>query len=379
MDNFVHGQGKADKLALSNTSLVRPGLLLYRITGEEAYLKKCEAMYDFIRKNNIFDASTGQVNEGVKWIIGKPDSGTVEKSGNVYNSGNFLEAANLLNRVTGDESYYRDAELAIHYVMKKPILGDGGRYQTQWAYRFLKGLSEFATDHRLWPQYRSWMMQNAEAAWNNRDEHNLTWNDWRKPTDDPKINALETSSAVAIWQLLPPLDRPELAGDFEIHRSDGNLAMSVVSRKAGVPLLLQWPADASFAVWTLKPTSGGLFQIQNVKSDLVASVDAASFQPGAKVVQQQPQAALAGDDQWWVVENADGSYSFYNHGSNQALTAAGPSEPGAHLTQSYADDGPSPAVHARRQALGRSAGSQSEVIFPSRKRQRRIERTVVRR
>ncbi len=338
MDNFVHGEGKADKLALSNTSLVRPGLLLYRVTGDPAYLKKCQGMYAWIR-NNVFDPKTGQVNEGVKWFIGKPESGWLEKSNNVYNSGTFVEAANGLHRATGDEAYANDAVLAIQHVVKNPVIADGGRYQTQWQYRFLKGLNEFATDHGLWSTYRTWMVQNAEAAWGRRDGHDLTWNDWLKPTDDPKINALETSSAAAIWQLLPPLDRPELSGSFRIRRADGNLSLGVVSAKAGAPVLLQWPADSTYAVWALKPTSGGLFQIANVRSGLVAAVEGGSFQPGAKIVQQPAQGISSGNDQWWVVKNADGTYSFYNHNSNQALGVAGAEvSAGTHLAQSYADD-----------------------------------------
>ena len=208
MDNFVHGDGRADKCSLSNNPFVTAGVALYQITGDAAYLTKSEAIYAWVRAN-IFNTTTGQVNEGVKWPIGNTAGGFLENSNNVYNSGSFLEAAETLYRVTGKAQYYQDALLAAnHIVDTMPVLHDGGRYQTQWAYRFVKGLSEFATDNHLWPQYLPWMLSNAQAAWNARDSNGLTWNDWTKPTDDPKIDANETSSAVAIWQWLPPTRAP---------------------------------------------------------------------------------------------------------------------------------------------------------------------------
>ena len=189
MDNFVHGDGRADKCSLSNNPFITAGVALYQITGDAAYLTKSEAIYAWVR-GNLFNTTTGQVNEGVKWPIGNTAGGFLENSNNVYNSGSFVEAANILFRITGKEQYYQDALLAVNHIVNHiPILHDGGRYQTQWAYRFVKGLSEFATDNNLWPQYLPWMMNNAQAAWSERDSNNLTWNDWTKPTNDPKINA----------------------------------------------------------------------------------------------------------------------------------------------------------------------------------------------
>jgi sialate O-acetylesterase len=338
MDNFVHGDGKADKLALSNTSLAIPGVMLYQITGDDSYLKKSEAMYDWIRKN-VFNAKTGQVNEGVKWIIGKPDSGWLENSNNVYNSGTFVQAANELHRVTGDPAYYSDAVLAISHIMKQPVIADKGRYQTQWQYRFIKGMSQFATDNGQWDKYYSWMMQNAEAAWNNRDSNNLTWNDWLHVTDDPKINACETSSAVGIWQVLPPLDRPELSGKFLIQSAGSKLVLAPLSAKPGAPVMLEPSGGSTFAQWSFEPVGGGNFRIQNATDALSIAVDEASFQAGAKIVQQSLQNDRLGGDWWWVVKNSDGTYSFYNHNSNQAIEIPDrAASAGAHLTQNFAND-----------------------------------------
>ncbi len=319
MDNFVHGDGKADKLALSNTTLVNPGVILYQVTGDEAYLDKSKAIYDWIRESGTFNKATGQVNEGVKWPIGEPDKGYVLDSNNPYNSGSFVQAANALYRITGDKSYYDDAMLAISHVVKTPILSDNGGFQSQWQYRFIKALSEFATDNQQWPQYESWMRDNAEAAWKSRDSRNLTGNNWLKVNaDDPKINAMQTSSAAAIWQLLPPANPTEFAGNYTIRNAASRL-MLFARDVAGAPVT-QSTGNAS---WTLVPTGAGFYQIKDDASGLVVAVAEASATPLAKVVSQRAEANKIGADQWYPVKNDDGTFSFYNLNSLQALDLPG--------------------------------------------------------
>ncbi len=198
MDNFVHGDGKADKLALSNDPFVNSGVTLYQITGDPAYLTKAKAMYGWVR-DNVFDKTSGQVNEGVKWPIGKPDGGWLENSANVYNSGSFIEAANQLHRITGDPMYYNDAQLAINFVINKtPVLNNNGGFQNQWGYRFIKGLNQFATDNNQWPQYETWMRNNAKSAWSKRNDLNLTGNNWLQ-VNQPTPQAAGHFAVVSSW------------------------------------------------------------------------------------------------------------------------------------------------------------------------------------
>ena len=270
-----------------------------RSPGTPAYLTKSEAIYAWVRAN-ILNTTTGQVNEGVKWPIGKPAGGFLENSDNVYNSGSFLEAANALFSVTGKAQYYQDALLAANHVVDHtPILHDGGRYQTQWAYRFVKGLSEFATDNALWPQYLPWMLRNAQAAWNDRDSNGLTWNDWTKRTDDPKIDPIESSSAVAIWQWLPSPRTPALSGRYEVVNAASRLPLKV----AGASTRRHRPvaqgksrAGRRRRAVAFVPTGGGYYQIKNAKSGLVATVEANSVRAGAKIVQRPAQGFHPGDE-----------------------------------------------------------------------------------
>ena len=343
MDNFVHGDGRADKCSLSNNPFITAGVALYQITGDAAYLTKSEAIYAWVR-SSIFNTTTGQVNEGVKWPIGNTAGGFLENSDNVYNSGSFVEAANTLFRVTGKAQYYQDALLAVnHIVDHTPILHDGGRYQTQWAYRFIKGLSEFATDNGLWPQYLPWMMNNARAAWAMRDSNGLTWNDWTKPTDDPKIDANESSSAVAIWQWLPPARPAALSGTYEVVNTASRLPLKAAgsSTAGNVPVAQGVSHGSAAALWTFVPTGGGYYQIKNRKSGLVATVVADSVRSGAKIVQAPAQRFHPGSDEWQPVQNADGTYSFYNLNSLQALDDPGAAAvAGTQMDQRFAAGSP---------------------------------------
>jgi len=332
----VRRKGKPDKLALSNDPFIIAGVPLYQITGDAAYLTKSKAMYQWIREN-AFNQKTGQVYQGVRWNWGQPEKPELEDSANIYNSGSFIEAANKLYRVTGDKMYRDDAQLAIDYVVNQtPILNHDSGGQNQWAYWFVKGLGEFATQNNQWPRYREWMQNNADAVWNNRNDLNLTGNNWLKVNDDPKRSALETTSAVAIWQFLPPADATALAGNYILRSVASKLALAVAANSAtpGAAVVQQADPPGASAVWTLVPTSGGYYQIKNAKSGLVMAVADASVQAGAKIVQRAAQGINPGADQWMPVKNADGSYSFVNRNSQQALDdPALADEPGTQYGQ----------------------------------------------
>ncbi len=149
--------------------------------------------------------------------------------------------------------------------------------------------------------------------------------------NDPKINALETSSAVAIQQLLPPDNPAEFAGTYTLRNMTSKLALSAGDDAPVVQ------SNARNTLWTLVPTGGGYYQIKNAKSGLIISVADASVQAGAKVVQLPAGRLNPGNDRWFPVKNADGTYSFFNRNSQQTLDNAGGAE-GTQLTQNYAHD-----------------------------------------
>jgi predicted alpha-1,6-mannanase (GH76 family) len=325
--------GKASKVALSNDPFVISGCFLYQATGDSTYLTKSQAVYAWVR-NNLFNTSTGQIVEGLGFS-GYPSSTSshVLNSNNVYNSGTFVEAANYLHRLTGTASYYNDALLAVNHVVNNNAIlhntAEGGG--SEWAYWFVRGLSDFCTDNNLWSQYSSWMTANANAAWSERSTAsatlNLTWNDWTNVMTDTNPDALECASAVAIWQVMPVPPATNFSGNYELQCVASSLAMSVsgASTTNGATIVQSSFNGGTNSLWTFVPTSGGYYQIKNVNSGLDMVVQNGSTQYGGKLVQWSFGSAR--NDQWLPVKNSDGTYSFFNLNSGLVFD-----DPGASTT-----------------------------------------------
>ena len=318
--------GKGSKCGLSNSPFVFEGVQLYLATGNASYLSRAEAIYAWER-TALFNASgtsnglgaPGQVNGCVG------SNGQLQGlSSNVYDSGAFLEAAASLYRVTGNAMYSNDAALAISYVMSLGSIipyENSGEQGHQWAYWFTRGLSDYATETSQWGKYDTYLQNNAQAAWNERNMANLTWNQWTAPTADSNPDGNEMWRAAASWQHLPP-PAISLSGTFEIKSAASGLALNVTGGStANGAAIIQWPFSAgqTNALWTFVPTSGGYYQIKNVNSGEVVNVSGASGINGASIVQWPAQGMTPGNDQWMPVSNGDGTYSFYNLNSQQAL------------------------------------------------------------
>jgi hypothetical protein len=68
------------------------------------------------------------------------------------------------------------------------------------------------------------------------------------------------------------------------------------------------------------------------------NVSGVSAVSGAKIVQFPGQAMIPGNDQWLPVPSSDGTYSFYNLNSLQALDDPGASTAdGTQLDQGFGD------------------------------------------
>ena len=329
-DTTVAGGGiwentdKQSKCALSNDPFVFEGVGLYQATGDSTYLTKAETIYSWVRSTLL--VTSGQNAGRVHGCVGS--NGVVQADDdNVYNAGSFLEAATQLYRVTGNQAYYNDAKMvADHTVAQGSVVHNNDEDSgSQWAYWFTRGLSDFATEANLWSTYGSWLQGNANAAWSERSNLNITWNDWTTSTNNTNANPVEMSSAAAVWQhLLPP--SVNLSGTYEIQNVASGLALNVSggSTTQGAAII-QYPfaSGATNALWTFVPTSGGYYQIKNVNSSQVVNVTGASAINGAAIVQFPVGSMITGNDQWLPVQNPDGTYSFYNLNSLQALDDPG--------------------------------------------------------
>lgn len=179
--------------------------LLYKATGDGAYLTKAKALHAWNRAQ-LFDTTTGAVYDNIA------KSGTVTKWTFTYNSGTFIGAANYLHSETKEASYFDDAKKATDFFKKSlcdaqglmkenAISGDGASFKPigfRW-------LAKFVADNDLGATYHPWLQLNANKAWaNRRAGDNISWNDWTKPTPHMILDGIGAAATVQILQVVPP-------------------------------------------------------------------------------------------------------------------------------------------------------------------------------
>ncbi|HEY3854510.1 MAG TPA: glycoside hydrolase family 76 protein [Verrucomicrobiae bacterium] len=191
--------------ASKNACVNGPGTIaacyLYQITGDQSYLDKAKAVYAWER-TNLFVESSGAIRDNMR------ANGRIGGGALTYNQGTFIGAANFLGKLTGDKSYFADAEKAADYTRDK-LCADGilpgyrGNDGPGFNGIFIRWLAKFAGDNHLWPKYQSWMIQNANAAWSRRRADNLAWNRWQMPTPDNGLHAWACADTVIIMNVVP--------------------------------------------------------------------------------------------------------------------------------------------------------------------------------
>jgi predicted alpha-1,6-mannanase (GH76 family) len=174
---------------------------LHQIVGDSAYLDKAREIYAW-EKTHLFSDS-GAVRDNMR------PNGRTSRRVFTYNTGTFIGAANFLCRLTGDKSYLKDAEKAADFTRDRLCYDGilpkyGGGDASGFNGIFVRWLARFAGDNHLWGKYHAWMVQNANAAWNNRRSDNLGWNLWQTRTPDGPLQAWACSDTVVILQVVPP-------------------------------------------------------------------------------------------------------------------------------------------------------------------------------
>lgn len=311
------------KCSLSNFSFIPSGIMLYQSTGDTSYLTRSEAIYNWTRAN-LFNTTTGQVNECVH-----PTTG-VDPSTNVYNSGLLINAARYFYRITGNKQYYNDAVLAANFQINRyPIMTpdylENGPFGAD---QFFRGLAGFARENGLWSTYSKWFQNNATAAWNERrTDYNITHNDLATPTPtsgSSNMQSMEMESAMVLQQVAEVDDVANpfiFTGNYELLNTKSSLAVSVANGStANSAAIVQEPfTGANDALFKLAATGGGYYTIQNVSSGKYLNVAGASTLDGAEIIQWNAQPQHPGNDQWMPVVNTDGTYTFFNLNSQQVL------------------------------------------------------------
>jgi predicted alpha-1,6-mannanase (GH76 family) len=313
------------KCVLSDAPAVFNAIELYRITGDGSYLTKAIQIYKWT-KDTLVDSS-GQVNECLAFPNGPNGSGDfVQVSDNAYNAGLFIEAGDAIYRATGDSGYAADAQRTASYFMNAhPIVSNGGGRGTTDQYWLFKGIDDLCTDLGTCASYESYMYNNAAQAWSERDSLGLTWNNWSQPTTETNPDAYEMESMVGLFEDLPTTAGSPFSGNYEIKNNASGQSIGIQgdSSANAAPVVQNPDTGDSGASWTFVPESNGYYEIKNALTGQLLNVNAQSGAPGALIVQWPAGGIGAGNDQWLPVQNADGSWSFYNRNSGLALDDTG--------------------------------------------------------
>ena len=191
------------KNACINFPTVIGALLLYKITGDSAYLQKAKDVYSWAL-TNLTDPNTGRVADN-------NINGNKGWSDYTYNQGTFIGAATMLYKITNDAAYLNQAKLAADYTQKSMCDKDGilpaeGDWNEQGVLKAIFGqyMLMLVQDANQ-PQYLAWIRKNINTAWGNRDAtRGLTYRNYKVPCPTGIIQSYEASSAVMLMQLCPP-------------------------------------------------------------------------------------------------------------------------------------------------------------------------------
>jgi hypothetical protein len=318
--NMPPGQ-LADKEALSNDSLGKVACMIYQSTGDSGYLTKAEQIYDWVW-HHIYNPSTGQVYTGIA------QNGTVNTGTAVYNQGTFIDFANLLYEITGNVNYLNDAKKAIQFTQNNltsgGILSNGATYLNTWADEFARGIGHVCRyTPSLWSTYYPFMINNANAAWNNRrTDYNITWNAWNQAT--PIVNNQIPSqcvSAVAMQQFTPatqPGSGGGIAGTHVIINQANGLAIDNGSSTTQGAGMLQWGSNGgSQQKWNFTQNSDTSWNIINQYSGQALDDPGSSTANGTRMVQWGSNGGS--NQKWWVDVQSNGHYKIWNQASSAAL------------------------------------------------------------
>jgi hypothetical protein len=326
------------KEALSNNSLGKVACMIYQSTHDQWYLDRATQIYDWVW-HHIYNSSTGQVYTGV-------DRNNVVNTGAaVYNQGTFVDYANLLYQITGNINYYNDAKKAIDYVKNNMTTGgiitNNAGYLNTWADEFARGLGHFVRDNRQWATYYPWMVQNANAIWNNRrTDYNITWNGWNQAT--PTDNSLATSkfnSAVAWLQYTPATQPNNIGGSHVIVSKQNSITIDNAGLSGNGTGIVQWAASGSQnQKWLLTQNDDTSWNIVSQSSWKALDVPGGATTNGLQMVQWTPNRDT--NQRWWIDVQSDGSYKIWNQGTSGSLDNSSSAVNGYKLVQWGWNGGP---------------------------------------
>ena len=203
--NQEHPQGtplpSMGKMACINYPTVIGAMTLFDVTGDSAYFRKGQEIYDWAR-NNLFDKNAGRVADS------RHGEGRPAWKMHVYNQATCIGAAMMLYKATGDSLFLNDAVLAADYTKNTMSINgflhfENGTEQGIYHAIFAQYIIRLIKDGKQ-HQYVQWLHDNLNTAWANRiPSSNITYKDYANPAPDvSNIESYDASGIPALMQVL---------------------------------------------------------------------------------------------------------------------------------------------------------------------------------
>jgi hypothetical protein len=319
------------KEALSTDSLGKVSCLLYKGTHNATYLDTCKMIYAWTR-STLFNADTGELYTGVN------ETGYVNTASAAYNQGTFLDFANLLYEITLDNSYYDDAKLALDFgknsLTVNGIFSNNASYLNTWADGMARGVGNFVRNNRLWGDYYTWMVQNADSILQNRRaDRNITWNAWDQATpEDDTLAANQFASAVA-WLQYTPVTKPgEIGGIRSFVNNKTGLAIDNGGTYGNGNPVSQWGLNPSLnQKWQLTQNSDDSWNFLSLSTWLSLDCPGGSDEDGLQMIEWETNRDS--NQRWVLTQQLDGTYKIENQQTGKVLDGGSNSTDGAPLLQ----------------------------------------------
>lgn len=314
-------QDKWTKCALSNDPMVIAGCFIYQSTNDVGYLNKCRQMYAWV-KGNLWDQTTGQVNEALT------NTGAKQYSDREYNRGGLINAAASLYRVTGEIGYFNEAKLAADqaiakypFVMNENNPNNGGFGADQ----VVRGIAKLARENNLWGLYQPWLVRQCIAVWNNRrTDYNITNNDWRNPTPGGETWGMESMSALTVLSVTPESQAVEIPnGTYKVISRTNGYALDAVGMGTGNNTALDvWPYNGgSNQKWVLTSLGSGLYKLIGQGSGRSINDPGNSGDNGTALILWDDQGT--GNEKIYFTSPANGYYTMFFVNSGLAVDVNG--------------------------------------------------------
>lgn len=187
------------KTACINYPTVIGAMTLYNITKDDHYLVKAKEIYDW-SKDVLFDTENGRIAD--HRVPGEPVNWTLH----LYNQGTAIGAAIMLYKQTSDEQYLNDAVLIADYT-KNQMCKNGifpyedGIEQGVYAAIFAQYIIRLIDDGEQ-TQYLTWLNQNVNSGWNNRNDRNLTYMNFAISCPREPLEVYHSCGIPALLQVL---------------------------------------------------------------------------------------------------------------------------------------------------------------------------------